>query len=103
MSIDLSKCTPGPWRVFRDSDVAVGIDAVYGNHSCDDSELMPVRLLSPGKNRGANAALIAAAPDMAQLLEQIDKAYATGRQEEIVWAVRDALGEWKRLKGGGKP
>ena len=60
------KFTPGPWRVFNETGVGTGKVRVA---DCEDIEV--------GFGRGAdkyNAALIAAAPEMYELLDELDKA-----------------------------
>lgn len=53
--------TPGPWEVTPDG---LAIKTEFGRPGMDESQLLPVRLLSSGVCLEANGRLIAAAPEL---------------------------------------
>ena len=61
--------TPGPWEAFPIKADSMQIKTRYGSPDMDQSELCPVMALGTGKNRQANAHLIASAPDLYAALE----------------------------------
>ncbi len=67
----MAEHTKGPWEVYGKHPAVVGVKSIFGSPSMDDSQLSPVRAISPGVNQDANACLIAAAPDMLEELERL--------------------------------
>ena len=90
----MSDWTPGPWEVFQDF-----VKAVHGKPAIDGSELLPVLQLSRGVNMEANARLIAAAPEMAELLAEWESSYDRPRTDEDADILRATRALLARLEG----
>ena len=94
----MSKHTPGPWTADRTHDDVVMVDAGSGSAICDVYG-------DYSGEREANAALIAAAPEMLAALRRLLKACghmpieATPKSAEMMMAGLDAVRAIKKATG----
>jgi hypothetical protein len=93
----MSKFTPGPWRINKESGIRTPIDSgakhiamVSYFHNGQENDVS-------GKEHDANAALISAAPELYEacklIVETIDLSEMPKTQEEILAAISKADGE----------
>jgi hypothetical protein len=94
-----SKHTPGPWEAKKFQGLWE-VKTVNGRMGMDESELIPVTHLGLGVSTEANAALIAAAPELLEALETAERMAAEEGEhfwirfaEEARALIRKARGE----------
>jgi hypothetical protein len=95
-----TKHTPGPWNVDKEIDdkgnthIDIRAEPIYkgsvGFQVCSVNEFEDF------KSQGANAALIAAAPEMLAVLEQLDLCRGPEDQTAAAIAIRNVI---KKAKG----
>ena len=79
----MSKHTPAPWRIGRPS-IMHGVQ-IFQDQSYPLTSEVICTMPEKGKNRTANARLIAMAPEMLYLLEQFVKSYDACGECELVY------------------
>lgn len=86
------KWTPGPWAISTENDVCTQID---GEHHaiCTDQFCY-----SPDDEKKANAHLIAAAPDLYEALDKVNR-WFNGAETEIGMILRDAVIALRKARG----
>lgn len=93
----MSAHTPGPWEAhaFHQNDTVTGAEYVQVAHVFGPTGGLPLKAEA---ERHANAALIAAAPDLLEALEAISRA-GTLNDQSVIDQMRDAIAKAK----GGTP
>jgi hypothetical protein len=89
-----TKHTSGPWRIGRQDDEVVIVDATSGPAICDVYG-------DHNGERDANARLIVAAPDLLEALEQLLRAITdvTTSMEDLGYAEDQAVAAIKKARG----
>ena len=99
----MSKHTPGPWEVRHESIdprwaiVTTSMGDIVANVNAETGPDIPP-LVTTKMPRAANAALIAAAPDLLAALEQIQTLNA-GKDCDIAWLCEKAIARAKEAQG----
>lgn len=86
------KWTPGPWSISTENDVCAQIDGEY-HAVCTDQFCY-----APASEQKANAHLIAAAPDLYEALDKVNR-WFNGSENELGMILREAVAALAKARG----
>jgi len=93
-----SKHTPGPWIYFSEAPAIMGLDTEDGTQSVEIC-IFPEWFDEYKSEQWANAALIAAAPDLLEALEELNKIMEDGCGVWTIESQRRARAAIAKAKG----